>query len=310
MLTIIDNENKVSNYKTREINKSGLLSAVGANIIWGLFPLYWKQLKEVSSLEVMSFRVIFSLLFMLIILILSNKWKEFKEQLVIIIQSKQKVITLVFSAFFIGSNWLLYIWAVNNDQIVETSLGYYINPLISVIYAVIFFRESLILGQKIAFFLACFGVILLTWNIGYIPWISILLANSFSLYGICKKILKTSAFTSTTLETAILFPVAIIYFFYLYWNEGATIFYTDSPEKNVLLVGTGIVSTVPLFLFARGANLLPFNILGFLQYLSPTIVLFIGIFIYNESFATSHFIAFLCIWMALFIYYFSIALGV
>lgn len=271
MLTIIDNENKVSNYKTREINKSGLLSAVGANIIWGLFPLYWKQLKEVSSLEVMSFRVIFSLLFMLIILILSNKWKEFKEQLVIIIQSKQKVITLVFSAFFIGSNWLLYIWAVNNNQIVETSLG----------------------------------VILLTWNIGYIPWISILLANSFSLYGICKKILKTSAFTSTTLETAILFPIAIIYFFYLYWNEGATIFYTDSPEKNVLLVGTGIVSTVPLFLFARGANLLPFNILGFLQYLSPTIVLFIGIFIYNESFATSHFIAFLCIWMALFIYYFS-----
>ena len=205
---------------------------------------------------------------------------------------------MVSAAFVISINWGSFIWAVNNGHIVETSMGYYINPLVSVLFAVLFLRERLNKMQIAAVLCACVGVASMVWSFGKLPWVSLTLAISFALYGLIKKLLPVSSLTSIMLETLIITPLALMYE-YMLWQQGVSFYASGDTQVLCLLAGAGAVTAVPLLLFTAGAKLLPLKIIGFLQYISPTLTLLLGVFVYGEPFTGSHLLAFGWIWAAL-----------
>lgn len=201
----------------------------------------------------------------------------------------------------ISFNWGTFIWAVNNGHIVETSMGYYINPLVSILFAVVFLRERLDKMQLAAITCAFIGVASMVYSFGKIPWVSLTLAFTFALYGLLKKILPVSALTSIMLETLLITPPALVYEYSL-WQQGVSFYASGNLQVIMMLTGAGVVTAIPLLLFTAGARLLPLKIIGFLQYISPTLTLLIGVFVYNEAFTASHLLAFGWIWAALLLF--------
>jgi chloramphenicol-sensitive protein RarD len=205
------------------------------------------------------------------------------------------------ASILISVNWLTYIWAVNHNHIIDTSLGYYINPLVSVLLGVVVLKEKLSFWQIFAFFLALTGVLNTAVHLGSVPWVALVLAVCFGLYGLFKKMINLGAITGLTLETLVISPFALLYLHYVH-NSGAGAFGFDSPAVSGLLAGAGIVTAVPLLMFAGGARRLPLSIVGFLQYIAPTIALILGIFLYHEPFTSVHLVSFIFIWAALTIF--------
>lgn len=279
----------------------GILSAIGAYVLWGLLPVYWKLLKQASAMEILSHRVIWSLLFLLVLLVITRRIGLFRQETQEIIAQPRKMLGILAAAGLISVNWLVYIWAVNDNRIVETSLGYYINPLVNVLLGVLLLKEKLSRRQYFAVFLAGCGVLNLVVHFGTFPWVAVSLAISFSLYGLCKKTLRLGATTGIILETGLLAPVALVYLSWLHF-AGGSIFGPALTVETILLVGAGVVTSLPLVLFANAANQLPLSMLGFIQYLSPTIALIVGVFLYHEPFTSAHAISFGLIWLALLIY--------
>lgn len=279
----------------------GILSAFGAYLLWGLLPIYWKLLKRASALEILSHRVLWSLLFLLILLCITRRIGLFRLETQSVLTQPRKMLGVLATASLISVNWLVYIWAVNDNRIVETSLGYYINPLVNVLIGVLFLKEKLSRQQYFAVFLAACGVLNLVLHFGSFPWVALSLAISFSLYGLCKKKLGLGATTGIILETGLLAPLTLIYLTWLHFT-GNSIFGPGMPFETSLLVGAGIVTALPLVLFANAANQLPLSMLGFIQYLSPTIALLSGVFLYHEPFTTAHAVSFGLIWLALLVY--------
>ncbi|WP_094604858.1 EamA family transporter RarD [Sporomusa silvacetica] len=276
----------------------GILSAAAAYLLWGVLPVYWKQLSQVPAYEILAHRIIWSCVFMVLILLVTRGIRQFCSETADISRKPKKLMGLVLASLIISANWLIYIWAVNENRVVETSLGYYINPLVNVFLGVVVLKEKLSLWQTVSFMLAGIGVMNMAISFGVIPWVSLSLAITFAFYGMCKKIVKIGAITATTLETLIVSPAALLYVFYLQ-GQGSGSYGLTSLLTAGFLMGAGAVTAIPLILFASGANRLPLSMLGFIQYLSPTITLAIGVVLYHEPFTATHLVSFSLIWLAL-----------
>ncbi len=283
------------------LHKSGLFAALGAYVIWGVLPIYWKMLQEAGAYEILAHRVLWSFVFMVVLLSMMGKMRATIDVLCALWHDKKRFLAVAGGGFLVTSNWGTYIWAVNSGYIVETSLGYYINPLVSVALGIFVFKETLSLTKKIAFTIAACGILNMTYQFGEMPYIALYLACSFAVYGALKKYARLDPYVGIALETMFVAPFALGYVIHLA-DIGQSHFTTSDPLLLVLLIGTGIVTATPLILFARGINTLPLNVIGFLQYSSPTLALIIGVFLYGEPFTQTHAVSFSFIWLALFIF--------
>jgi len=279
----------------------GVASAICAYLLWGFLPIYWKLLRQAVALEILAHRVIWSLFFLLVFLIAARRLVPFVRDLRSIGSEPRKILGVIAATVLISLNWLVYIWAVNDSRIVETSLGYYINPLVNVLFGVVLLKERLSTRQYLAVALAVLGVLNLVLQVGTVPWVALSLAVSFSLYGLCKKLLGIAPITGITLETLLISPLALMYLLFLS-SQDTGVFGPANLFATYLLIGAGIVTALPMVLFANAANRLPLSLLGFIQYLSPTIALLTGVFLYNEPFTLAHAISFGLIWLALAIF--------
>jgi chloramphenicol-sensitive protein RarD len=265
--------------------------------LWGLFPLYWKQLHDVSALQVIGHRIGWSFILLMIYIVITKQWKDFRS-----VAFAPKTIGIYsIAAVLLSLNWLIYVWGVNSGFIVETSLGYYINPLISVLLGVIFLRERLRPLQWVPVGIATLGVGYLTFVYGRLPWIALSLAFSFGFYGFVKKLSPLGSLYGLTLETGIVFPIALIYLVFVGF-AGTGAFLHDGGRVDLFLISAGIVTTIPLLMFASAAKQIPLTIIGLLQYVAPTLQFLIGVFIYKEAFDQSHLIGFGIVWVALIIF--------
>lgn len=264
-----------------------------AYIAWGILPLYWRMLQQVPALEILAHRILWSLGFIIIILALKNDWKWLK-----ILKKPKSWIIYIASAILVSANWFTYIWAVNNAHTVDASLGYFINPLFSVLLGVIILRERLVLPELIAVLIALVGVVFLTVYYRKLPWVAVVLTITFGLYGLIKKQGPLDGIQSLALETVILFIPTVVFLFYLEKNGNAA-FLHSNLSTNLLLLISGAVTATPLLLFGQAARRIPLSSLGFLQYLAPTIQFLIGILIFKEPFQKPRLIGFTIIWVAL-----------
>nr|WP_245805835.1 EamA family transporter RarD [Bacillus alkalicellulosilyticus] len=278
-------------------NHSGIAFALGAYLLWGLLPLYWKLLEYVPADVVLAHRIIWSLVLMITILFCLRKITIFKQELLSIIKKPKLLIGMIVASVVISGNWFTYIWAVNNEFVIDTSLGYYMNPLVSVFLGIFFLKEKLSTWQMIALVLAFIGVLNMTFNIGHFPWVALVLAFSFAIYGLLKKIVQVGSLTGLTIETLLITPFALLYL--QFFVERGVAFAGGSIGMILLLMGAGVATAVPLLLFASAAKRIPLYLIGFLQYLAPTIGLFLGVFIFNEPFTKVHLLSFMLIWSAL-----------
>lgn len=274
--------------------RAGLVYALGAFLLWGFFPVYWKLLAGVPALEVVAHRTTWGFAAVALWVTLKRRWPDARA----VAARGGTLLLLAGSAALIALNWLLYIWAVINGHIVEASLGYYINPLVNVLLGVFVLRERLSRPQVIAVALAGVGVVVLTAGYGRFPWIALTLAVSFGLYGLSRKKVSADAIIGLLFETAILTPFAIGYLTLLA-AQGAGALGTGSPGRDVLLVLAGPVTAIPLALFALGARRLPLSVIGLIQYLSPTCQFLLAVLLYREPFTAAHAVTFACIWLAL-----------
>ena len=279
-----------------DINKKGLSSTLLCCLIWGLLPLYWALLNQVSSFSVLAHRIIWSGIWMFFLVAITSR-----QQLRIDIHYLRTNLTqfglLLLAAVLISINWFTYIWAVTNQHVLDTSLGYYINPLVNVLLGIIIYKETLLWPQKLSIAIALLGIAMMTYELGTLPIVSIVLALSFGPYGAVKKRLTIHPFSSIAFEAWLVTPIALWYV--LTVDTTSWSFIENITLTGLLLIGSGLTTSVPLILFSYGARLLPLNVLGFLQYLSPTMGFFLAIFYFGESFGTTQLIAFGCIWVAL-----------
>jgi len=277
--------------------KKGIWYAVGAYFLWGLFPVYWKWLHNVPALQLLAHRIGWSFLLLLIVIFITKLWSAFRAATL----TWHVLSIYLISAILLGINWLTYVWAINAGFIVETSLGYFINPLISVVMGVIFLRERLRLWQWLPVGLAAGGVLYLTLVYGSLPWIALTLAFSFALYGLIKKVAPLDALFGLTLETGILFLPALGYLLFTEATRNGA-FLQAGFTTDILLVGAGAVTTFPLLLFAAGARRIPLSMVGILQYITPTLQFLLGVLVYKEPLPVTRQIGFGAVWIALLIF--------
>lgn len=276
--------------------RKGILYGIGAYAFWGFFPLYWKALKSVPAIQLIGHRIIWSFLLLLVVIAISKQWKDFRATL------NAKILSVyAAAAILIGVNWFTYVWAVNANYIVETSLGYFINPLISVLLGVIFFKERLRIAQWIPIAIAALGVIYLASVYGRLPYIAIALALSFGLYGLVKKLSPLGSLYGLTVETGILFIPALLYLIFTEINSTGAFLHTNLTS-DLLMIGAGVVTTIPLLMFASAARSIPLWVVGLLQYVAPTIQFILGVFVYKEPFSQHQLIGFGIVWFALAIF--------
>ncbi len=286
--------------QTRKTYVSGLLYALACYTTWGIFPLYWKMLAQVPSEQILAHRIVWSVVFLLAMLfVLRNRH-------FLLYLKQPRILGLLFlTGVLVGSNWFVYIYAVNHSHIVEASLGYYINPLVNVSLGVLFLKERLNRLQILALVFALAGVTWLTFHVGHVPWISLYLAVSFALYGLFRKKANLESLPGLLIETLLLSPMAL-YFLWFVNQQGAGIFLHTSWLTDVLLILGGPVTAIPLFWFGKAATRIPLSTMGFIQYLSPTLQLIIGLLVFREPFSAVYLASFGLVWIGLMI--FSISL--
>ena len=276
---------------------SGILAAIGAYVLWGLLLIYWKSVQTVPPLEVLCHRTAWSLLFLLFLLIWSKRWQWLRQAS----KSPVTLITFLITSSILGLNWFVYIWAVNADHILDASLGYFVNPLISVLLGTIFLKERLRPWQWVAIGIALCGVVFLTLGYGAFPWIALTLATTFGFYGLLRKTASLEALEGLALETAVLSVPALAYLVYLELT-GAASFGHTATATDVLLAFTGIATALPLLLFAYAARKVTLATVGVLQYIAPTLQFLLGVWVYGETFAATRMIGFGAVWIALVLY--------
>ncbi|CUS02654.2 Protein RarD [Candidatus Promineifilum breve] len=275
----------------------GMLYAAGAYIAWGLMPLYWKSVQVVPAGQILAHRIAWSLFFVVLILTARRQWGWLRGAL----RRPRVILLFTLSGFLIGLNWFIYIWAVNAGHIVETSLGYFINPLVNVLLGYLVLKERLRPAQWLALSVALAGVLYLTISFGAFPWIALTLAFSFGTYGLIRKTAPLNSAEGLFIETAVLFLPAFG-FLLLMESRGVGAFGHTGLPVTLLLIGAGIVTSIPLLLFAAGARRIPLTTLGLLQYIAPTMQFLIGVLVYNETFGLTRLIGFGLVWLALVLY--------
>jgi chloramphenicol-sensitive protein RarD len=277
--------------------QTGILFALAAYILWGILPVYWKALGNLPAYEILCHRIIWSHIFLLLILLFRKNWRWIKIEL----KRPLTLLTYAGSSLFIGFNWLIYIWAVNSGHLVQASLGYFINPLVSVLLGVFFLKEKLRTWQWFAIILATSGVLYLTAFYRAFPWIALFLAFSFGIYGLLRKTGKLNSVEGLTFETALLFLPAFIFLIMLELRGSASLGHVGMGE-NMLLLFSGVITAIPLLFFASAARRIHLSMVGILQYITPTIQFLLGVFVYRETFSGSRLVGFVIIWLALIIY--------
>lgn len=273
---------------------TGILSAALAFLCWGLFPLYFHAIGDVPPMQILAHRMVWSMLFLVIVLAVRRQWGWLS------LARKPKVLlSFIASAFFLSANWGLYIWAVTTGHVIESSLGYFINPLVNIMFGYLLLKERLRPGQWGAIALAAAGVAWLTWQSGNLPWIALLLATTFGIYGLLRKIAALGALEGLSFETMVLFPLALAYVAWLTVHGENAFLNTPSNTTRLLLVAAGPITAIPLLLFASGARQIPLSVLGLLQYLSPTLQFLLGVWLFHEHFDSGKLVGFVLIWTAL-----------
>ena len=275
----------------------GIVAATSAFLMWGLLPIYWKQLVTVPAYEILGHRMAWSLVVTLGLLAFMGKLGDLRA----LFRQGRQCRYFFLTSSILAVNWFIYIWAVNAGYIIEASLGYFINPLVTVCFGVKFLKEKMRGLQWVSVFLAFLGVCYLTWLYGEFPWVAITLASTFACYGLLRKVATVPALEGLCLETSMLFIPALAFLVFLEIN-GTGAFLHGSISESLYLIGTGIATTAPLLCFCYAARKIPLYVVGLLQYLAPTISLVVGIFLYNESFPFERLIGFAIIWLALCIF--------
>jgi chloramphenicol-sensitive protein RarD len=278
--------------------RTGIINATLAFLCWGLFPLYFHALNEVPPGQILAHRVLWSLLFLAIVLTVRRQW----QWLPAVLRQPRVIVSFVASAFVLSLNWLVYIWAVNNGHVIEASLGYFINPLVNIMFGYLLLKERLRPGQWAAIALAALGVAWLTWQAGTVPWIALILAATFGAYGLMRKTAALGALEGLSFETMALFPLALAYVIWLSLHGQNSFINAAADSTRWLLVAAGPITAIPLLLFAAGARKIPLSALGLLQYISPTIQFLLGVWLFHEAFNAERMVGFLLIWSALALY--------
>lgn len=280
--------------------RSGVLNALAAYFMWGLAPIYFKLLIGIGADEILMHRIIWSGVFLFVLVLVSKKWPV----LVALCKQPKVIAKLSLSATVLALNWFLFIWAVNNDHLLDASLGYFINPLFNVALGMLFFSERLRRNQKIAVGLAAFGVFVQLFTIGSLPLISLALASSFAIYGLLRKKMHVDSFVGLLIESLLMLPIAVIYWVYFVESPTANLS-LNSSTLNVTLVMAGVVTTAPLLCFTAAAKRLRLSSLGFFQYIGPSMMFILATFYYKESMHKAEFVTFIFIWSALALYSFD-----
>ena len=278
--------------------RNGIIPAIGAYTIWGVLPVYWKSLQIVPAFEIVCHRIVWSFVFVVFLLIWQNHWQWLQQ----IRERPATMLTFLGTSCLLTLNWLTYIWAVNAGHIVETSLGYFINPLFSVLLGVIFLRERLRLWQWVAIGLAFGGVVFLALGYGAFPWIALTLAVTFGLYGLLRKTAPLGALKGLSLEMTVVFLPALAYLVYLEMMGTASFGHTGTA-MSVLLSFAGVATALPLLWFAYGARKASLATVGILQYIAPTLQFLLGVLVYGEAFTRTRLVGFSVIWVALLVYF-------
>jgi chloramphenicol-sensitive protein RarD len=276
--------------------KKGLISTFSAFTIWALAVVFWKQIKHVAPFEILTHRIIWSFVFILLIFLISNKYQFSRTG-----NLSKNFKYLLLTSFLLCANWVTFIWAVNSGHVIECSLGYFINPLVNVLLGWLFFSEKLRKFQTLSVILAILGVLVLTISYGQFPWISFVLAGTFGLYGMVRKKINISSIPGFGAEMLFALPFALGYLLFLN-SQGTISFLHIGLRTDLLIIATGVVTAVPLLLFNNGVRWLPLKTVGFIQYLTPSGMFILGVFVYNEPFSTARLISFIIIWIALAIY--------
>lgn len=277
--------------------RAGVLYGIAAYGTWGLFPLYFKAVAYVPALEVVCHRVVWSLAFLAALLALRGDWRAVPRAL----RCRRTLATLGLTALLIACNWVLFVWAVANQQLLQASLGYYINPLLNVLLGCVFLGERLRRWQTISVVLAGVGVAYLTVAYGQLPWIALVLAATFGFYGLLRKTAKADALVGLSVETTLLAPLAAAYLLYQ-MAHGQAVFLAGSARSDLLLMAAGAVTATPLLWFTAAARRLPYSTLGFMQYLAPTGQFLLAVLAFGEPFRPAQLVTFGCIWIALVIF--------
>jgi chloramphenicol-sensitive protein RarD len=273
----------------------GILAAGTAFTLWGVFPLYLRLMKQVPSLEILSHRVLWSVVLLMGLLTIRRQW----DWLASVRARPRIVLTFVASALMLATNWVVYIWSVNHDHIIDASLGYFITPLFNVLFG-IGLGERLRLTQWLAVALAACGVVWLTVSAGQLPWIGLVIAVTFSLYGLLRKTAALGALEGLSIETLVLLPAASL--FLLLPNAGSSHAFGSDVTLTLLVISAGPVTAIPLLMFAYGARRIPLSLMGLLQYIGPSIQLLLGVWMYHEPFTDDKLICFALIWLGLALY--------
>lgn len=284
--------------KKKDMKNKGTILGLSAYVIWGLLTLYWKLVTGVSPIAIMCYRIIWSFIFMVLFILFTGKKTSFSEELKQVKKNKSFILLIICSAVLISINWFTFIFTVSSNRVMEASLGYYINPLVNVLLATLFLKERLSRSGMIACTLAAIGVAILSIQTGVIPISSLIMAFSFGTYGLIKKQIPISSIAGLTLETFVMLPFALGYLLFL-----DPVGFMDYPlQINLLLMGAGIVTAIPLLLFAEAAKSISYITLGFIQYINPTIMLLLAVFLFHETYSVVQFSAFGFIWLGIFVF--------
>ncbi|RIN54497.1 EamA family transporter RarD [Staphylococcus simulans] len=277
--------------------KRGIVYSIIAYILWGTLPIYWSLLNDISPFEILAYRIILSMIFMVVLIMAMGKGSQFISGIKAL--TTKQLWAIILAGYIITINWGTFIWAVNNNHVLQASLGYYINPLVSILLAMIFMKEKFNKLEWLAIFLAFIGVLYMTLKIGEFPVVSIILAVSFGFYGLLKKIVPIDALSSITFECIVTTPAALIYIVYLWISHQTTI---GIKMPTFWLLFSGAITAIPLISFSAGARRIPLSLMGFIQYIGPTLIFILGIFIYREPFDTNQFVTFIFIWAGIIVY--------
>lgn len=273
----------------------GLGYALSAFLLWGLAPVYFKLVASVSAFEVLAHRVVWSVVILAVVVQFQGGWQALRAL------DRNTLKQLFFSSIFVSLNWLVFIWAVGQGRVLETSLGYFINPLITVLFGVVFLNETLRKWQVLAICLAFLGVSNQVVQLGYLPWVALALALSFASYGLMRKSIDIQPVQGLFVETVLLLPAALFYLAWLGYQD-ELVFGSLSLSMDGILIASGFMTTIPLLFFAAGARRLSLTVIGIVQYITPSITFFLAVFLYGESFSLAQLVSFVLIWLGLLVF--------
>lgn len=278
-------------------SRQGVFFAIAAYTLWGIAPIYFKLIAQVPALEILAHRIIWAFLIVFILILAMGRLNRVGH----VITNPSHMARLVLATVLLGGNWYLFIWAVNNDHILDASLGYYINPLLNVAIGILFFSERMRKLQLVAIAMAVTGVVIQVVSFGSVPWIALTLAVSFAIYGAIRKRLPVDSITGLWLETLILLPVMLIYML-TFASSASSDLTQNTWGLNALLIAAGVVTTVPLLCFTAAAQRLRYSTLGFFQYIGPSLMFILAVVVYDEPLAANKLMTFVIIWAALALY--------